>query len=294
MLLSMTGFGEARQQVNGRSIAVEIRTLNNRYLKLSTKCPEPYGVLEPLIERVVRQTVRRGSVQVALRIDRQPAEEDYVINATALRSFSRQVQALEQELGLASARSIDALLQLPGVVLESRPDAEDPADQWPRIREVVEQALGQLQAMRTEEGRTMADELKAHCKLIGGYLDSIERRAPDVVTAYRDRLQQRVSAMLEERDVQIDQKDIIREVSIFAERSDIAEEIVRLRSHLEQFAAALDDPATTGRKLEFVCQEMFRETNTIGSKANDVAIAQDVVEIKGAVERIRELLQNVE
>jgi uncharacterized protein (TIGR00255 family) len=165
---------------------------------------------------------------------------------------------------------------------------------WPQVAPVVEQALESLQKMRVQEGRAMRQELLDNCVSIRTNLDKVAELAPRVAEAFRDRLLERVRSLLQEFDVAIDRADLIREVSIFAERSDVAEEIVRLRSHLDQFAQAIDAPESSGRKLDFLTQEMFREANTIGSKASDVQISHYTVEIKGMIEKIRELTQNVE
>jgi uncharacterized protein (TIGR00255 family) len=148
--------------------------------------------------------------------------------------------------------------------------------------------------MRREEGSTMADDLRANQRLIARQLESIEKRGPLVVESYRQRMRERLSQLLAEFDVTVSDSDVVREVGIFAERSDISEEIVRLRSHLDQFESYLQTEESSGRKLEFLTQEMFREANTIGSKANDAEIARHVIEIKTAIERVREMIQNVE
>jgi uncharacterized protein (TIGR00255 family) len=166
--------------------------------------------------------------------------------------------------------------------------------EWPVVERVLAQALNKLQAMRQEEGRAMARELLALRDHIGAELAQVRSRAPQVSVAFRDRLLERVRGLLAELDVQIDRTDLIKEVSVFAERSDIAEEVVRLASHLDQFQDVVNEPESAGRKLEFLTQEMFREANTIGSKASDVDISRHVVEIKAALERVRELVQNVE
>ena len=167
-------------------------------------------------------------------------------------------------------------------------------EEWPVMERVLAEALAKLQAMRREEGRAMAQELLSLRDHIASQLAAIRERAPQVATLFRDRLLERVRGLLNEVDVQIDRSDLIKEVSIFAERSDIAEEVTRLASHLEQFQDIVNEPESAGRKLEFLTQEMFRETNTIGSKASDVDISRYVVEIKGTLEKIRELVQNVE
>lgn len=296
MLLSMTGYGEARYQSDALTVAVELRAVNNRYLKVTLRANEPYNLLEPEVEKLVRQTVRRGTLQVHLRCDRQFAPQEYRINTPALRSYLTQLRGIAGELGLGNPgpECLGPLLALPGVVPEPGDLGLAIAEEWPILQKVLEQALAKLQTMRQEEGRAMAVELLQHRDFIAAQLEQIRQRAPAVVEAYRDRLHERVKKLLKELDVEIDKSDLIKEVSIFAERSDIAEEIVRLASHLVQFQEFLKEPESPGRKLEFLTQEMFREVNTIGSKASDVDISKLVVEIKGTLEKIRELVQNVE
>jgi uncharacterized protein (TIGR00255 family) len=166
--------------------------------------------------------------------------------------------------------------------------------QWPVIEGVLAEALLKLAKMRQEEGAAMAADLTANARAIAADLSAVERRAPQVVEAYRARLLDRLKGLLADLGVQIQPADVVREVGIFAERSDISEEIVRLKSHLEQFATVMAERDSQGRKLDFVIQEMFRETNTIGSKANDAEIARHVIEMKTAIERMREMIQNVE
>jgi uncharacterized protein (TIGR00255 family) len=294
--MSMTGYGDARYQSDDLTLAVELRALNNRYLKVSLRATEPYNLLEPEFEKVIRRVIRRGTVQVHVRCDRQHAPQDYRINAIAIKSYLSQLR----DFGAASvspeitAAWLPQLLALPGVVPEPGDSTAELAQEWPVFERVLEEALDRLQAMRQEEGRAMAEELLQHRDALLADLERIRQRAPAVVAGYRDRLHERVRNLLAELDVEIDQSDLIKEVSIFCERSDIAEEVVRLASHLDQFQDILNEPESPGRKLEFLTQEMFREANTIGSKASDVEISRHVVEIKGTLEKIRELVQNVE
>jgi uncharacterized protein (TIGR00255 family) len=292
VLLSMTGFGEARLQDERWSVTVEVRSVNNRHLKFTARISEPYGALEPELERLVRETARRGTVQLTLKVDRPRRAEDYRLNLVALTSYRDQLLAL---LGPSSGPvDLSALLALPGTVEERRPQSDDPHEDWPALSAVVSQALSQFQQSRAEEGRAMANELLRMGGAISGLLEQIAARGPLVVEAYRDRLIERVQGLVEGRGVAIEPKDLIREVAILAERADIAEEIIRLRAHLAQFAEVIREAESSGRKLEFVVQEMGRETNTIGSKANDIEISHKVVEIKGLLEKVRELIQNVE
>jgi uncharacterized protein (TIGR00255 family) len=289
----MTGFGDARFQDQRWSIQVEVRTVNNRHLKLAAKFSEPYSALEADLEHLIRERLRRGAVQITVRVDRPRRAEDYKLNMVALASYRDQVQGLSVP-GDDRPLNLDALLALPGVVEEVKPAACDPQADWPEIARVVNQALDSLEAVRAREGRVMAEELGALGKLVEGHLARIADRGPSVVHAYQKRLGERIGALVQDQGVTIDSKDLIREVAILADRSDISEEIVRLRAHLTQYNEILRDSESAGRKLEFVVQEMGREINTVGSKASDVEISRDVVEVKALLEKVRELIQNVE
>lgn len=292
MLLSMTGFGEARTSDDRWSVTVEVRTVNNRHLKLQAKLSDPYGSLEPEFEKLVRETVRRGTVTLSVRVDRPRSEGDYRLNLVALASYQSQLTELANRTGTRFDPGL--LLNLPGIVEERKPATDDPHRDWPALVAVVAEALSRLQAARADEGRAMADELLALVGRVGDRLNQVELRGPEIVAAYNKRIVDRVRTLVEGQGVAVEPEHLIREVAIFAERADIAEEVVRLRAHLVQYAEVIAEPESAGRKLEFVVQEMGREVNTIGSKANDVAISRDVVEIKGLLEKIRELIQNVE
>jgi uncharacterized protein (TIGR00255 family) len=292
----MTGFGDARHQDQRLSIQVEVRTVNNRHLKLSAKISEPYAALEAELERQVRSKVRRGAVQINLRIDRPRRAEDYRLNTVALSSYRDQIRQLGGAAGGSQPEDVNLgdLLGLPGVVEEMRPTACDPHEDWPDVTRVVGEALERLEAARAQEGRAMEAELQSLGRSIDHFLTLIAQRGPHVVHSYQNRLVERITAMVQDQGVSVEPRDLIREVAILADRSDISEEIVRLRAHLLQYQQTLGEPESAGRKLEFVVQEMGREVNTIGSKAGDVEISRNVVEIKGLLEKIRELIQNVE
>jgi uncharacterized protein (TIGR00255 family) len=296
VLLSMTGYGEARYQSDALNLSIELRAFNNRYLKITVRAAEPYHLLEPEFEKTIRRTIRRGSLQVHLRCERQAAPQDFRINAVALASYVEQLRGACKQIGLPdrSDQFLAQILTLPGVVPEPGNVGEHLHEDWPLIERTLEEAVARLQTMRQEEGRAMAQELLNHREIIAKQLGHVRDRIPHVSSAFRDRLFERVRTLLNGVDVRIDQSDLIKEVSIFAERSDIAEEVARLDSHLAQFQEFLNDAESPGRKLEFLTQEMFRETNTIGSKAGDVEISRHVVEIKAALEKIREMVQNVE
>jgi len=293
-LLSMTGHGEAQRQQDGVRVAVEVRTVNNRFLKVSLRIGEGYGSLEPRIEAVVRDRLHRGTVTVNVRVDRQSSPDDFKLNEVVLASYYRQLQQLGQRAGWAGDVRIESILALPGVVEENAGHRLDAEAVWPLVEGTLTEALENLSRMRAEEGAAMGRDLHANCQAMAADLDQIEQRAPLVVEAYRKRLLERLNKLLDEFGLEIQPADVVREVGLFTDRSDISEEIVRLRSHLQQFEAIARTEQGNGRKLEFVIQEMLRETNTIGSKANDAEIARHVVEIKTAIERMREMIQNVE
>ncbi len=297
MLLSMTGFGESRIQSEELTLGVEVRAVNNRHLKVTVRGSEPYPMLEPELEKIIRKYVRRGTILVHIRCDRNYRPQDFHINEVALKAYIQQVHDVCADLGWGDRAHhlLGQALALPGVapepgVLGRPPDAEMMA-----VEKTLENALKSLDRMRQEEGRAMAEELLVHRRTIGDQLERIRLHIPSVVDQYRARLRERVAQMLRDANVAVNDDNLLREVALFAERSDVAEEVMRLGSHLDQFAEVVkmetDGP---GRKLEFLTQEMFRETNTIGSKAGDVVISRHVVEIKATLEKIRELVQNVE
>lgn len=296
MLLSMTGYGEARFQGDSLSLSVELRALNNRYLKVTLRAPDPYHLLEAEVEKVIRRSVRRGTVQVHLRVEKPSAPQDFRINTVALDTYAALLRdwANKSKAGERVDAFFGGLLALPGVVPEPGNMGFAFHEDWAQIEKTLTAALTQLHGMRKEEGQAMGQELLALRDEIGRHLEMIRQRIPQVVTLFRDRLHERVKSLLQELNVQIDRNDLIREVSIFAERGDIAEEVVRLAAHLGHFQEIMKEKESPGRKLEFLIQEMGREANTIGSKASDVEISRAVVEIKGALEKMRELVQNVE
>ena len=288
----MTGFGEARQADDRISAHAEICAVNNRHFKLNAKISDPYSILEADVERLVRESVRRGTIQLSLRVDKPRRAEDYRLNLIALGSYRSQLASLSGKAG--DHVDVASLLGLPGVVESRRESDNDPREDWPLLGSVVSQALTQFQASRAEEGRAMAVELRSLAAVVEATLETVEARGPQVIVQYQQRLRDRIAHLVAEYGITIEAKDLIREVAILAERADVAEEITRLRAHLAQFVEVLDEPESGGRKLEFIVQEMGRETNTIGSKANDVEISRSVFAMKGALEKIRELIQNVE
>lgn len=293
-LLSMTGFGESREQRENYAIAVELRSVNNRHFKLNLRVTEGYGALEALAETVVREYVKRGAVNCNVRIRHVGGADDFRLNLQVLNTYVDQLQSLAAKRQMDDRIELESLAGLPGVVEELSTAACDAAEIWPLVEPSLRSALTQLTQMRTAEGAALGSDLADQMRAVEVSLAKIEKLAPNVLEHYRKRLEERVNEALKSLNISVQPADLVREVSLFADRSDISEEIVRLRSHLQQFREALGLEESAGRKLEFICQEMGRETNTIGSKANDAAISLEVVEIKTALERIREQIQNVE
>ena len=293
MLLSMTGHGAGRIQQDGVAVSVEVRTVNNRYYKLSLRSPEGYAALESRIDDVIRQSIRRGSVYCDLRVERAPTSDNYRLNETALNAYYQQLRRLQTAAGNPSDVRWELLLPLPGVVNEES-TTRNAEEDWPLIERTIHLALDGLARMRGEEGEAMSRDLAENSEAIARELVEVDKLAPLVSGSYRGRLQERLNKLLAEYGVSVQPADIVREVGLFAERCDVSEEIVRLRSHLDQFREIMSSAESNGRKLEFVTQEMFREANTIGSKSNDAAMSRHVIEIKTVIERIREMIQNIE
>ncbi len=293
MIISMTGFGDATAERDGTYYAVEIRSLNNRYFKPVIKLPETISGLEPELESMLREKLGRGSITYILKMRSDSAEAAYHINTQALKSYLEQLQAVK---GLDKLVTIDlaGLMQLPGVCQEPRDDTDELEKHSPTIRELSKKAIAKLNAMREREGQSLFNELMKHVKVIATSLAAISERAPSVIEDYHKRLSQRVNQLLSKAELKVNEPDLIKEVAVFAERADIAEEIQRLGSHLGAFEQSCREGEHAGRKLDFIAQEMLREANTIAAKANDAEIARYIVEIKGAIDRLKEQVQNVE
>ncbi|MFO0527758.1 MAG: YicC/YloC family endoribonuclease [Planctomycetota bacterium] len=287
MLLSMTGHGHGTARNQQAAVSVEIRSVNNRFLK-TTVYGEVGADLQSQVEEAVRALVKRGTVTVRLRLERLDPEQ-YKLNETAIAAYLDQIRKLQHSADVPWA----AILSLPGVVHEPAIRSDD--EQLSQlVREAVEQALGELQGMRSREGTSMRENLAENLQQFRNWLEQVERLAPRVVENFAQRARDRIQSLLAKYEISSQPADIIREVGLFAERADIAEETVRLRSHLQQFEKTMGDQESNGRRLDFLIQEFLRETNTIGSKAQDAEIASCVVEMKTIIDRVRDMVQNVE
>ncbi len=293
MILSMTGFGEARLEETDYAYHLEIRSVNNRYLKTAVYLPEGWTFLETEVDRLLRQKLSRGSVTLRLYQRDLTASAAQEINAAAIRAY---VEQLQRAAPPAANVQIDlgTLATLPGACQPREIGEELRQRFWGILEQLAQTALANLVAMRTLEGASIAADLKTHCDRVTAHLTAIRGRTPRVVEEYRDRLAARVRELLAGSNVQLAAEDVLKEVSIYAERSDVSEELSRLDAHLHQFATVCGLEEAAGRKLEFISQEMLREANTIGSKAGDAETARDIIEIKSAIDRIKEQVQNVE
>lgn len=289
---SMTGFGAAARVDCGVAYSVEIRCVNNRYFKAAIKTPEMFQRFEGEIERQLREDLGRGSVSYSLRMKDEAQSGGYEINTAALARYAQRLGevALSQpgaQIDLAS------LLEAPGVCEPMEMDEEVLQSRFAVARRLTAEAVDKVKEMRRMEGAALQKDLEEQCRGIRRRLSEVSARCPLVVEDYHRKLKARVEQLLSGGTLELDQNVLAREVSIFAERCDINEEISRLASHLDQFAVFCSGSEDAGRKLDFLAQEMLREANTIGSKASDAEIARQIVEIKASIDRIKEQVQNV-
>ncbi|HMO26727.1 MAG TPA: YicC family protein, partial [Tepidisphaeraceae bacterium] len=267
--------------------------LNNRYFKPVIKLPDNLAGLEPEVETMLRERLGRGSITCILKMRTDSAEAAYHINTAALRSY---VEQLERFRSGNDKYTVDlaTLLALPGVCQEPRDDTDEIARHGPVVRELLTAAIDRLLQMRQREGQSLFNDLMNHLRVIGENLAQIRVRAPLVIEEYHRKLQMRVKELLDRAELKVAQIDLLKEVAVFAERADISEEIARLTHHVGQFEQSCRTGEHAGRKLDFITQEMLRQANTIASKSNDAVIAGHIVEVKGAIDRLKEQVQNVE
>lgn len=284
----MTGQGSATLTADGTTVTVEIRAVNNRHLKINLRCPDSLITLESVIEKSIRSVVGRGTVNVNIKVEKHSRAGDFSIDLDLLTSYRQQLQT-----ETIADVSTDTLLSLPGVVT-SKSGADNSDASRSLILRVVEEALFQFNQMRVKEGEALSSDLDLQIERLTALIVEIRQHAPLVIQRYSDRLTEKLNQLLQQHNVTLSDSDLAREIGIFADRCDITEEVVRLDSHLKQFRDVMESQISQGRKLDFITQELFREINTIGSKANDASIANCVVESKTVVERIREQVQNCE
>lgn len=294
MVRSMTGYGDASATLDGVHYFVEVRSLNNKYFKAAIRLAEPFQGLEAEFESRLRERISRGTVTLNARCTDASEQAAYEINAKALARYVEQLKSVN----FAGGPNIDlsALLALPGVLQPPANEEDILAKARAAFLPLLDKACANLLAMRTREGAVLADELRAQLAFIAERLNVVRERAPGLVADYENRLRQRIDQLLKDAGLKVEPVDLIREIASYAERTDIAEEIKRLSAHLDQFRdlLAAADGKPIGRTLDFLAQEMLREANTIASKSPDAAVSRATVEIKGAIDRIKEQVQNLE
>ncbi len=294
MLNSMTGYGAADGLLDGICYAVEIKAVNNRYLKTIIKLPEPVAFLEDDIDKLLRKNLARGTINCVVRLKGASASALFEIDEGALQSVVEKLGTIGSSVGVGGTIDLASLLSLPGVVHPVVPDEEESRKVRELVLAVAEEAIGKLQQMREAEGRFLEADLKGNCRAMAQELDAIRGKGDVVIKEYARRLRKRVDALLAEAKLKLDEETLAREVAILADRSDISEEIARLDAHLQQFEQICTKEGQAGRRLDFLSQEMLREANTMASKAADADIVRRVVDMKCLIERLKEQIQNVE
>ena len=292
----MTGYGRARQTLNGRDITVEVRSVNNRYLDCSVKMPRAYIFAEDALKTLVQKNVSRGKVDVFITVESRGAEETVVtVNEPLAKSY---MAALEKLMALPEAGgrirgkySVTDLARMPDILAVTKAE-EDLEALSADLCAVAGEALAAHAAMREVEGKKLAEDILGRLDTIEAITGRVEERSPQTVAEYREKLLARMNEVLQ--STTIDEGRILTEAAIFADKVAVDEETVRLRSHLSQLREMLQGSEPVGRKLDFLIQEVNRESNTIGSKCSDIQIAKDVVELKAEIEKIREQVQNIE
>jgi uncharacterized protein (TIGR00255 family) len=292
MIKSMTGFGRGEYSQDGKEFTVEIKTVNHRYSDVFIKMPRQIGFLEDKVRDLVSKAISRGKIDVFITYYDYSEDSKYVTFDEALaKTYISAVEALRDKFGLRDDISVSLISKYPDVLKVEQND-EDEELLWTMLKVATENALASLVKMREIEGEGLKNVLLDRATYIDSLVAEISKRAPEVPKDYKVKLESRIKDLLEQQT--IDENRLAMEVAVFADRCSIDEELVRLASHIGQLREALSMNQPVGRKLDFLVQEMNREINTIGSKANDLAITKNVVEIKSEIEKIREQIQNIE
>ena len=292
MLKSMTGFGRAQKEIDGYVITVELKSVNHRYFEFSSRVPRQYGFLDEKLKSYINGKVSRGKIECYVTIEALNTDTaDVVVNHTLATAYVNALKEIAETYELKDDFGASTISRFPEVLVVRKSD-EDEEKLWGYVQEVCSEAIDKFVAMREVEGSKMKDDIYSRGQFILDCVSYIEERSPQTVKEYNDKLVERVHELL--GDVSLDESRILQEVTIYADKVAVAEETVRLRSHIEQLNTFISSDEPVGRKMDFLVQEINRETNTIGSKANDVDIARKVVDIKAEVEKIREQIQNIE
>ena len=292
MIKSMTGYGRARLMLNKRDITVEVRSVNNRYLDCTVKMPRMYTFAEEAVKTCVQKAISRGKVDVYISVDASAADVAKVtVNHDLAVGYASALRELAEIIGSETKVTPEQIARFPDVLTVTKQD-EDLESVSADICQVLEEALRAYNAMRAVEGERLAADIRSRLATIEELTSQVEKRSPETVAEYRRKLTARMQEVLQ--STTIDEQRILTEAAIYADKVAVDEETVRLRSHLAQLRTMLQSNEPMGRKMDFLIQEVNRESNTVGSKCNDVSIAQVVVNLKAEVEKIREQVQNIE
>ena len=292
MVKSMTGYGRCEETVGGRRITVELKSVNHKYFEFSPRVTRGYGFLEDKLKTYVQSRVARGKIDLFLSIETlEDADVIVSVNHSLAAGYIAALREITERYKLPDTVTVNSLSRYSDIFsVHKAPEDEEAI--WAAVKTVLEKAVGAFIAMRETEGRRLYDDVMSRAAVILELVGKIEARSPETVKEYRERLEAKLREVLS--DTTIDEQRILTEAAIFADKVAVAEETVRLRSHFEQLKALLNAEEPSGRKMDFLVQEMNRETNTIGSKASDSQIAYMVVDIKAEIEKIREQIQNIE
>lgn len=297
MIKSMTGFGRSELNDEKKTVAVELRSVNNKYLKINIRIPDLLTGFEDKFEKLLKKELVRGTINLTIDYKTGDQVPKCVINKDILKDYHNIISEARKEISFQQDVTLDNLISLPGV-LEFKKDSGNGKTEdeglWQELEQLVKLSINDLKEMREAEGKNLRLEIDKWKNKISLLLDQIEAMAPKVVSEFSNRIQERVSTLLSGTDSKIEKSDLLKEIAIFADRCDISEELGRLRSHILLFNNTMDNEEPNGRKLEFIVQEMFREANTIASKANNSEIIEDVISIKTEIERIKEQVLNIE
>lgn len=292
MIKSMTGFGRARKVINGREITVEIRAVNHRYYEFSSRIPRGLAFVEERLKSLLQGKISRGKVEISVTIQNITAASEVITaNKEVMNGYVSALREIKDEFDLVDDLSLSAVMRLPDAFMVVKADIDE-EQLWSDLRTVVESALENFLKMRETEGERMRADILSRLETIEGNVKFIEERSPIIVESYRNRLYDRMKEVL--GNTGIDENRILLEAGIFSEKTAVDEETVRLRSHIAQFREMLESSEPIGRKLDFLVQEMNRETNTIGSKIQDIEVTRIIVDQKSEIEKIREQIQNIE
>ncbi len=292
MVKSMTGYGRCKETVGGRRITVELKSVNHKYFEFSPRVTRGYGFLEDKLKTYVQSRVARGKIDLFLSIETlEDADVIVSVNHSLAAGYIAALREITERYKLPDTVTVNSLSRYSDIFsVHKAPEDEEAI--WAAVKTVLEKAVDAFIAMRETEGRRLYDDVMSRAAVILELVGKIEARSPETVKEYRERLEAKLREVLS--DTTIDEQRILTEAAIFADKVAVAEETVRLRSHFEQLKALLNAEEPSGRKMDFLVQEMNRETNTIGSKASDSQIAYMVVDIKAEIEKIREQIQNIE